>query len=136
MSGLKTSLLAALVALPIAAQSGPLPATPADRALAFADCAGRYAAVAAHLSLFGGEGVDAAYSARADFALLLDAVLPDAAGQGLDAARARAVTITARAAQGEFLSRAHFDLDPVVAKAYAIAAEAQIERCRSLRLGV
>ena len=124
---------AAALALPAGAH--PLPATPVAQARVFADCAGRFSALAAHQYHFDGRAAEDTEALRDTFVALLEAVLPDAIDDGLPPPQALNWRVTAKAHQAVLLHRASFHTDPLVAEPSARIARAEEQSCRALLLG-
>ena len=119
-----------LCALWLPAMAVSLPMSPADRAQAFAACAGIYAADAAHAGLPGAAAADQAATRRAHFLDLLDASVQPGA-----MVPARAVLVQARLAQRHLLETAAFS-PRARARTHAAAAAARSRaRCDALSPG-
>lgn len=88
-----------------------------------------------HQFIFDGPGSEVSADKRDLFVQMLDAVLPDALGQGLPAAQALSWRIEAKAVQAALLRRAAFQADPLIAEPARAAAEARIAGCGALLLG-
>jgi hypothetical protein len=135
MSALRTISVALAATLAAAAPGGALPLSAAERALAFAACAGRYSAEVEHDWLLP-PGEDPATEARRDaFLALLDAVEPDAIADGVPPHLLMATRIEEKAAQAALLERAAFHTDPLAADAALAAAERRIATCGAWLLG-
>ena len=124
------NLLAALAAL-TATNAVALPNSPDDLARAFAECAGRYAAVADHARLFDGAASEVAESRRDLFVSLLETTLPD-----IEAARHDPLNwrIQSKAAHAALLATAVFTMYPDRAKRAQMAADRHIALCSMLIL--
>lgn len=134
MSGLKT--FAAAMALLVPAPAGQAATTEAtERARLFADCAGRFLAVAEHEAMFDGTAADEAMARRDGFVDLLDAVLPDALGDGLAPSRVRSWRAEARATQRALLAAGEFNMHRDRAAAARDTAAAYVAVCTRLLLG-
>ncbi|MEM0949351.1 MAG: hypothetical protein AAGK37_18280 [Pseudomonadota bacterium] len=131
MGALRT-YIAALAAL-TATHAVALPNSPEDRARAFADCAGRYSAVAEHARLFDGDAAEEAEAHRNLFITLLEATLPD-----IDTSTRTSLNwrIDSKAAHAALLSTAAFTLDAKRAQFARDAAKRHIAVCSALILPV
>jgi hypothetical protein len=125
---LRTLLLAFALCLP--AMASGLPVAPAERAQAFAACAGIHAADATHAALSGGADADRAALRRVRFLELMDATLPPEGD-----ARARAALVQARLAQRHLLETAAFSPSAQARRDAAEAAARRRARCDALMLG-
>ena len=137
--GRKRTVLAALLLLATfqPATGAPFPTSSTQRAEIFATCAGRYHAMAEHLSLFGGAGVDAAARRRDTFVLLLEAVSDDAVARGASPVHLMALRVQERATLRALLSRVSFAEPGSLAAPSAQASITQrMETCDALLLGV
>jgi hypothetical protein len=134
MSALRT-ISVALAATLAATPGGALPLSPAERALAFAACAGRYSAEVEHDWLLHPADSPADEARRDAFLALLDAVAPDALDDGVPPHLLMATRIEEKAAQAALLQRAAFHTDPIAAEAALGAAERRIATCGAWLLG-
>jgi hypothetical protein len=134
MSALRT-ISVALAATLAAAPGGALPLSPSERALAFAACAGRYAAEVEHDWLLNPAESPAAEARRDAFLALLDAVAPDAIDDGMPPHLLMATRIEEKAAQAALLERAAFHFDALAAEAALAAARRRIASCGAWLLG-
>jgi hypothetical protein len=134
MSALRT-ITVALAATLAAAPGGALPLSSAERALAFAACAGRYSAEMEHGWLLHPADSPAAEARRDAFLALLDAVAPDALDDGVPPHLLMATRIEEKAAQAALLQRAAFHTDPLAAGAAHGAAARRIATCGAWLLG-
>jgi hypothetical protein len=134
MSVLRT-ISVALAATLAATPGGVLPLSPSERALAFAACAGRYAAEVEHAWLLRPAEIPEAEARRDGFLALLDAVAPDAIHDGVPPQLLLATRIEEKAAQTALLHRAAFHLDPLAADAAHAAARRRIASCGAWLLG-
>jgi hypothetical protein len=134
MSVLRTISVALVATLP-AAPGSALPLTASERALAFAACAGRYAAEVEHHWLLHPDLGPAAEVRRDAFLTLLEAIEPDAVDDGVPPYLLMATRIEEKAAQAALLQRAAFHLDPLAKEAALSAAERRIATCGSWLLG-
>jgi hypothetical protein len=134
MSALRT-ISVALAATLAASPGGALPLTASERALAFAACAGRYAAEVEHDWLLHPADSPAAEARRDAFLALLDAVEPDAVEDGVPPHLLMATRIEEKAAQAALLQRAAFHVDPLAALAAQSAAERRVAACGAWLLG-
>jgi hypothetical protein len=134
MSALRT-ISVALAATLAAAPGSALPLTAAERALAFAACAGRYSAEVEHTWLLRPDLSPTAEARRDAFLALLDAIEPDAIDDGVPPHRLMATRIEEKAAQAALLQRAAFHVDPLAKEAALSAAERRIATCGSWLLG-
>jgi hypothetical protein len=125
----------ALAATLAAAPGSALPLTAAERALAFAACAGRYSAEVEHHWLLHPDLSPVAEARRDAFLTLLDAIEPDAIEDGVPPHLLMATRIEEKAAQAALLQRAAFHIDPLAAEAAFSAAERRIATCGSWLLG-
>jgi hypothetical protein len=131
MCGLRT-VRASILAL--AALGGPCTASPVtDLARDFADCAGRYAALAEHQWMFDGPASDQSLRRRDIFADLVQAVLPDLPPEVAPALFDRRVA--ARAAQRGLLDAARFGRQAGHRAQAAARATAYIRACDRLAAG-
>ncbi|MGR3803645.1 hypothetical protein [Marinibacterium profundimaris] len=129
-------LCLALVGLPLPLPPAPaaaLPHAPVDQVRLFAQCAGRYSALAEHEALFDGAASERAQARRDLYVELMEAVLPDAAA--LSGGTALAWRIAAKHAQSVLLRRATFLEDPAAAARSRRAAEYHFAECRASILG-
>ncbi len=138
MSSLRTilgsvTLFVATVADPIVATA--LPVSPSERAMAFAQCTGRYSAEAAHARLFDGAISEQAELRRATFEALLSAVLPDAVDYGMPEELPMSWRVTAKANHARLLSTSVFNMAPERADRARDAATQYIAACDALLLG-
>jgi hypothetical protein len=132
--------VAALLLSALPAAGGGVPVTAAERAEAFATCAGTYAGEAEHMRLFDGAHAAELESRRAGFAALTEAVAPHlgpvgAPEGGPTAAELRALRVQARLAQRALLSDAAFHPDPGRRARAAAAATRRRDACNRLLLG-
>lgn len=134
MSALRT-ISVALAATLAATPGSALPLSAAERALAFAACAGRYSAELEHHWLLHPELSPTAEARRDAFLMLLDAIEPDAIDDGVPPHRLMATRIEEKAAQAALLQRAAFHVDPLAAEAALTAAERRIATCGAWLLG-
>jgi hypothetical protein len=128
MCGLRTIAAALWTACPLVLPAAAAPLSPAEQARAFADCAGRYAALREHAALRGGAAADAADRRYDLFADLVEAVRLDL--PAAQAARLTGLRASARAAHRALLETAAFSPDPrrragadATALAYAAACD-------------
>ncbi len=137
MRHIKTYLLLAVIALQIGAAQAALivPHSPSQRVKLFADCAGRFSALAQHQRLFEGETSERSVAMADQFAMLVDAVLPDAVDYGLDARQPFHWRIQAKAAQAALLHEATFHTDPGRSERAMMAAQANLAKCDGVMLG-
>jgi hypothetical protein len=133
MGSLRTLPAAALALWLCPAEVPAAGGSGAERARLFADCAGRYSALAEHRMLFDGPASEAALARRDSFVALLDAVLPDAAG--VDAVLAMHWRVAAKAAQRRLLSTGRFDRRPAHSRPALERADGLIAGCDRLILG-
>ena len=138
MGSLKTYLIALTCWLCLFATStaafDTFPRSPSQRATAFATCAGVYAAVAEHRSLFHGAATGEAADRRDVFSLLLDTVVPDAVAYGVASVDITAQRVQSRAMVRALLSAAEFNMMPERAGPARQAANAHIQACDRLLL--
>lgn len=135
MSALRT-IPVALAAILVAASPGnALPLSAAERALAFAACAGRYSAEVEHRWLLRPAESDAVEARRDAFLVLLDAVSPDATDAGVQPQLLMATRIEEKAVQAALLQRAAFHTDPLAADTARAAAERRTAACGAWLLG-
>jgi hypothetical protein len=134
MSALRT-ISVALAATLAAAPCSALPLTASERALAFAACAGRYAAEVEHDWLLHPDQSPAAEARRDAFVTLLEAIEPDAIDDGVPPYLLMATRIEEKAAQAALLQRAAFHADPLAKEAALSAAERRIATCGGWLLG-
>lgn len=134
MSALRT-ITVALAAILAAAPGSALPLTAAERALAFAACAGRYSTEVEHHWLLHPDLGPAAEERRDAFLFLLEAIEPDALDDGVPPHRLMATRIEEKAAQAALLQRAAFHVDPLAKEAALSAAARRIATCGAWLLG-
>lgn len=133
MGGMKTwiAILAVALSAPASLQAG----SASERARMFASCAGRFLAVAEHEALFSGAATDRAMARRDAFLDLLDAILPHAQADGLDAQRVIVWRSDARAAQRALLASGEFNMRPAQAAAARERAADYVTLCDGLLFG-
>lgn len=132
--GILKTLLCLCIA--VAGSSQPLSAFPdstTDRALLFANCAGRYSAVMEHAWLEGGHDAQAE-STRQQFIDLLEALQPLALDEGLTGPALLNARITAKFAQARMLQLATFERDAQARKRAAAGARRAMLQCNALVL--
>ncbi|MEL6167906.1 MAG: hypothetical protein AAFR35_04400 [Pseudomonadota bacterium] len=137
MSSLRACCIGATLAVlgTTALGAAPFPVSPTERARAFAECAGRYAAIADHDRLMKGQTNAAAEARRDAFSGLLDAVLPDAVAYGMPVAKSREWHSTARAAHIQLLAAAAYSFRESEASRAELAAAFHVSLCDRLILG-
>lgn len=128
-------LTIAYLLLCIATSAAAFPVSPAERAQAFATCAGRYSALVEHQRLFDGVLSEQTVERRNTFVLLLESVLPHALEYGLPDTQAMAWRVEAKAQHQRLLSNAVFGIVPERARPARAAAEDHLARCDALLLG-
>ena len=116
-----------------ATESAALPDSVRDRAHLFADCAGRFSAVAEHARMFDGAASEEAEAQRDIFVALLNATLPDLDGAEPDSLDWR---IQSKAAHAALLSTAYFSMHSERARLAREAAARHVAICSALILPV
>lgn len=126
--------IAFLISL-VAGPGSALPVSPSERARVFAVCAGHYSALVEHQRLFDGQASEMSTERRDIFAVMLDAVWPDAVAYGVPEPLGMAWRVEAKAVQAALLSASVFNMVPERSRPAARVAEANIARCDRLLLG-
>lgn len=133
MGAVKTLLCLCLAALWAAQPARALPAGPADRAVLFASCAGRYSAAMEHAWLMGKDDT-AAQARRRQFLDLIDALRPAAFDAGLTGPALLDARITAKFAQARLLQLATFHTDAARKRRAQAASRRAMAPCAALLL--
>jgi len=132
---MRSFLTIAFVVTVLASPGSALPISPSERAKVFAVCAGHYSALVEHQRLFDGQASEASTERRDVFAMMLDAVWPDAVAYGVPEPAAMAWRVEAKAVQAALLSASVFNMVPERARPAKRVAQANIARCDALLLG-
>lgn len=131
MSRIRTAAL--LIGLaPGIASAGLYPETPDARAVAFADCAGRFLALEEHERLWNGEASEQTAKVRNYFLDLLHSIEPFAIEAGLSPSEVTDWRVRGRADQRTLLMQAEFSTDQRIRRPAKHWAKARIDQCRAL----
>ena len=133
MCGLKTFLTLVSALLPTMLWG--LPFSPTERLQLFAQCAGRYSALATHEAFFDGQASEAAEERAKTFQTLVDAVMPDAISYGMPARQALSWQVDEKMVHLALMQRATFEADPRRVEPARIRVDASIAQCEQLLLG-
>ena len=120
-------------ALLLALPASGAPFTPLDQARAFADCAGRLAALTEHQWMFDGPASEGTARRRDQFVALLEAIAPDLAPQ--DTAQIMEWRVAAKAAQRAVLDLSAFAPDSRQRARTTAAATRVIGTCDRMIVG-
>ncbi|MEM7471388.1 MAG: hypothetical protein AAF340_08550 [Pseudomonadota bacterium] len=111
-----------------------IPISPSERAQAFAQCAGRYSAMANHITHASAETFETVRSRLAIFDMMLEAVLPAAVAYGMPEKQAANWKFDAWRNHAAILNDANYSFDTRRAENARAASEKMIAECRSLIL--
>ncbi|MEM6408516.1 MAG: hypothetical protein AAF700_08870 [Pseudomonadota bacterium] len=111
-----------------------IPISPSERAQAFAQCAGRYSAMANHITEASSETFETVRERKALFDMMLEAVLPAAVAYGMPKAQATTWKFDAWRNHAAILNDANYSVDHRRAQNARAASEKMIAECRRLIL--